>query len=163
MLRVGASGAAVGELQQCLAAAGFATAADEHEHFGSETGTAVREFQAKRGLRVDSVCGPETWNALIESGFELGDRLLFLGRPFLPVLWALPARGRQRLGAAARRPSVRTAWAWMTSPFLVLLVHALAVWGADGYDPAKMEETKRRLSPLAIAQPYYDKVWNTWL
>jgi N-acetylmuramoyl-L-alanine amidase len=83
VLRVGASGAAVGELQQCLAAAGFATPADEHEHFGADTGTAVREFQAKRGLRVDSVCGLETWSALIESGYALGDRLLFLGRPFV--------------------------------------------------------------------------------
>jgi N-acetylmuramoyl-L-alanine amidase len=83
VLRVGASGAAVGELQQCLAAAGFATPDDEHEQFGSQTGSAVREFQTKRGLRVDGACGPETWNALIESGYELGDRLLFLGRPFL--------------------------------------------------------------------------------
>jgi N-acetylmuramoyl-L-alanine amidase len=83
VLRVGASGAAVGELQQCLAAAGLAVPAGEHERFGSDTEHAVREFQAKRGLRVDGVSGPETWNALIESGYELGDRLLFLGRPFL--------------------------------------------------------------------------------
>ena len=39
---------------------------------------AVREFQEQRGLRVDGICGPETWGALIESGFRLGDRLLYL-------------------------------------------------------------------------------------
>ena len=37
----------------------------------------------KRGLRVDGICGPETWGALIESGFQLGDRLLYLSSPML--------------------------------------------------------------------------------
>ena len=44
---------------------------------------AVRTFQEQRGLRVDGICGPETWGALIESGFELGDRLLYLSSPML--------------------------------------------------------------------------------
>ncbi|HEV7525550.1 MAG TPA: peptidoglycan-binding protein [Acidimicrobiia bacterium] len=44
---------------------------------------AVRDFQKERGLRVDGICGPETWGALIESGFRLGDRLLYLARPML--------------------------------------------------------------------------------
>ncbi len=83
VLRVGAAGHAVGELQQRLTEAGFTVAPAEHAIFGAETQHAVRDFQTKRGLRVDGVCGAETWNALIESGFELGDRLLFLGRPFL--------------------------------------------------------------------------------
>ena len=82
MLRADAFGSVVGELQQCLVAAGMAEAG-EHGRYGPETETAVREFQTKRGLRVDGVCGPETWNALVESCFELGDRLLFLARPFL--------------------------------------------------------------------------------
>jgi N-acetylmuramoyl-L-alanine amidase len=83
VLRVGSAGSEVGELQQCLAAAGLTDAAGEPDHFGADTEHAVREFQAKRGLRVDGVCGPETWNALVESGYQLGDRLLFLSRPFL--------------------------------------------------------------------------------
>jgi len=83
VLRVGTAGHAVGELQQRLAGAGFAGPSEEHGVFGAETQHAVRDFQTKRGLRVDGVCGTETWNALIESGFQLGDRLLFLGRPFL--------------------------------------------------------------------------------
>jgi N-acetylmuramoyl-L-alanine amidase len=44
---------------------------------------AVRSFQQIRGLRVDGICGPETWGALIESGFQLGDRLLYLSSPML--------------------------------------------------------------------------------
>ena len=55
-------------------------------------------------------------------------------------------------------PCVRVSTSLVTGQVL----HAIAVWGADGYDPAKMEATKKRLSLLAIAQPYYDKVWNTW-
>jgi N-acetylmuramoyl-L-alanine amidase len=83
VLRAGASGSAVAELRQCLADAGLAGLSDEPDRYGSETELAVRDFQTKRGLRVDGVCGAETWNALIESGYQLGDRLLFLGRPFL--------------------------------------------------------------------------------
>jgi cytochrome c oxidase assembly factor CtaG len=54
--------------------------------------------------------------------------LLVIGRPFLPVLWALPADMRERFGAWARRPMVRGAWAWATGPFVVLALHATAVW-----------------------------------
>jgi peptidoglycan hydrolase-like protein with peptidoglycan-binding domain len=81
VLRVGATGSAVDELQQCLRAAGLVESGDSGR-FDAETEHAVREFQGKRGLRVDGVCGPETWNDLIESSFQLGDRLLFLSRPF---------------------------------------------------------------------------------
>jgi N-acetylmuramoyl-L-alanine amidase len=83
VLRVGAAGREVGELQQYLADAGFSLLTHEQDRFGPDTEHAVREFQSKRGLRVDGVCGRETWNALIESGYDLGDRLLFLARPFL--------------------------------------------------------------------------------
>ena len=82
MLRVGAAGSAVGELQQCLAAAGLVDSGEPYR-YSVATEHAVREFQTKRGLRVDGICGPETWNDLIESGYELGGRLLFLRRPFL--------------------------------------------------------------------------------
>jgi len=54
--------------------------------------------------------------------------LLVIGRPFLPVLWALPPRAREALGAWARRPAVRGVWSWITGPFVVLALHAIAVW-----------------------------------
>jgi N-acetylmuramoyl-L-alanine amidase len=51
--------------------------------YDDATAQAVREFQERRRLRVDGICGPETWGALIESGFALGDRLLYLCQPML--------------------------------------------------------------------------------
>jgi N-acetylmuramoyl-L-alanine amidase len=44
---------------------------------------AVRGFQAFRGLRVDGICGRQTWSALVEAGYRLGDRLLYDRRPLL--------------------------------------------------------------------------------
>ncbi len=43
----------------------------------------MRAFQEQRGLRVDGVCGPQTWNALVEAGRVLGERLLYYRRPML--------------------------------------------------------------------------------
>lgn len=68
-------------MQTRLVALGaLATATGEYD---ARTEEAVRSFQRRRGLHVDGVCGPETWGALIESGFTLGDRLLYLRRPML--------------------------------------------------------------------------------
>jgi N-acetylmuramoyl-L-alanine amidase len=41
----------------------------------------VRTFQDRRGLRVDGVCGEHTWSALVEAGWRLGDRPLYLMSP----------------------------------------------------------------------------------
>jgi len=54
--------------------------------------------------------------------------LIVLGRPFLPVLWALGPSPREALGAWARRPGVRRAWGWLTGPCVVLLLHGAAIW-----------------------------------
>jgi len=51
--------------------------------YGPATEAAVRSFQAKRRLRVDGICGRETWAALVEAGYTLGDRLLYHRRPML--------------------------------------------------------------------------------
>ncbi|MGH9074586.1 MAG: peptidoglycan-binding domain-containing protein, partial [Acidimicrobiales bacterium] len=51
--------------------------------FDDPTEEAVRAFQRQRGLRVDGVCGPQTWGALVEAGYRPGDRLLYLRQPKL--------------------------------------------------------------------------------
>lgn len=40
-------------------------------------------LQSRRGLRADGICGPQTWNALVEAGWQLGDRFLYLTQPML--------------------------------------------------------------------------------
>jgi N-acetylmuramoyl-L-alanine amidase len=73
----GDTGTEVRDLQQRLTALGLATVGDDLGVFGPTTEAAVRAFQAERGLRVDGICGRHTWAALVESGFSLGDRLLY--------------------------------------------------------------------------------------
>ena len=51
--------------------------------FGAETEAAVRSFQEHRGLVVDGVCDAATWSRLVEAGYRLGDRLLYLRRRML--------------------------------------------------------------------------------
>jgi len=41
----------------------------------------LRDFQEKRGLRATGACDDETWRALVEASWKLGDRLLVLVAP----------------------------------------------------------------------------------
>jgi N-acetylmuramoyl-L-alanine amidase len=80
-LRRGSSGEAIRDLQTRLAALGHGIGHDEPGELGPGTEAAVRAFQEARGLRVDGVVGRETWSTIVESGYALGDRLLYLRRP----------------------------------------------------------------------------------
>jgi putative chitinase len=62
VLKKGASGNAVHDLQTLLLQAGFRTLVDGD--FGKHTEDAVKEFQRHRGLRIDGEVGPNTWAAL---------------------------------------------------------------------------------------------------
>lgn len=73
----GDAGAAVLDVQQRLRQVGFPVPDHEDTTFGPETVAAVRRFQADRGLRVDGCCGSQTWSALVEAGYRLGDRFLY--------------------------------------------------------------------------------------
>jgi len=81
LLHIGDRGDAVRDLQERLTQCGYSVTLDGS--FGDETLTAVREFQARRGVRIDGICGAETWGALIESSYALGDRLLYMHAPML--------------------------------------------------------------------------------
>lgn len=83
LLRVGDRGDAVRDLQHRLIGAGQVIAPGELGSFGARTEDAVRAFQTARAIRVDGIVGRETWSALVESGFALGDRLLYLRSPNL--------------------------------------------------------------------------------
>lgn len=79
-LRLESHGAAVVDLQGRLNDLGYPTD-DPTGTFGADTQSAVRAFQTARGLRCDGVCGEQTWAAMVEAGYRLGDRLLYLKRP----------------------------------------------------------------------------------
>ena len=78
----GASGEHVRDLQRRLAAAGFEPGPADGD-FGVRTEKALRAFQGSRGIDVDGICGPHSWDALVESGYQLGHRLLYLHSPEL--------------------------------------------------------------------------------
>ncbi len=80
---MGAEGEAVGDLQQRLARLGLAVPDDECGRYQRATTEAVRTFQSARGLRADGVCGAQTWSVLVEAGYRMGDRLLYLRHPML--------------------------------------------------------------------------------
>jgi N-acetylmuramoyl-L-alanine amidase len=54
---------------------------DDAGMFGAATEQAVRAFQQRRGLLVDGVVGPHTWRELVEAGWRIGDRPLYLRHP----------------------------------------------------------------------------------
>jgi N-acetylmuramoyl-L-alanine amidase len=73
----GAIGEGVRDVQRRLLALGFDTQGDDAGAYGAATETAVRAFQRRRGLREDGRCGHQTWAALVEAGYELGDRMVY--------------------------------------------------------------------------------------
>jgi N-acetylmuramoyl-L-alanine amidase len=80
-LQRGEVGEGVRDLQRRLGGLGYDCSADEPGEFGPATEAAVRAFQERRGLLVDGLCGPYTWAILVESGFTLGDRMLYFRQP----------------------------------------------------------------------------------
>jgi cytochrome c oxidase assembly factor CtaG len=54
--------------------------------------------------------------------------LLVLGRPVVPLLWALPVPGRRALGGWAKGPAVRGAWGAVSGPTGAWLLHGAALW-----------------------------------
>jgi N-acetylmuramoyl-L-alanine amidase len=82
-LKLGDQGPAVADLQQRLEALGFTKGLDPDAYFEEGTRAAVEGFQYRRGLRVDGLCGTQTWSALVEAGRRLGDRFLYRRSPML--------------------------------------------------------------------------------
>lgn len=71
------------DVQRRLTALAYDLADDTPGVYGPATIAAVRELQRRRGLREDGLCGVHTWSSLVEAGYRLGDRLLYLHQPML--------------------------------------------------------------------------------
>jgi N-acetylmuramoyl-L-alanine amidase len=82
IFRLGDHGPEIADIQQRLIALGVPIDDAERDGaFGPSTDAAVRAFQAVRLLRVDGLVGPDTWGQLVEAGYRLGDRTLYLHSP----------------------------------------------------------------------------------
>lgn len=74
LLKAGARGASVQQVQTQLRAAGANIAVDGI--FGSQTQSAVRDFQRRNGLQVDGIVGPQTLSRLqAAGGAQVADRM----------------------------------------------------------------------------------------
>lgn len=79
----GTRGPAVEDIQRRLLKLGFDLGPSGVDGlFMGMTRDAVASFQHKLGLQEDGVVGQETWSALVDSTFTLGDRTLYLRLPY---------------------------------------------------------------------------------
>ncbi|HJS26716.1 MAG TPA: peptidoglycan-binding protein [Actinomycetota bacterium] len=82
LIERGTHGEPVRDVQHRLLGAGLRIDAGELDGtFGRSTEAAVREFQDARGLPADGIVGADTWEQLVEAGYRLGDRTLYLRSP----------------------------------------------------------------------------------
>lgn len=80
--RAGDSGPEISDIQSRLTALGADVDPSELVGaFGPSTERAVRWFQQERHLLVDGLVGPDTWEQLVEAGWQLGDRTLYHRAP----------------------------------------------------------------------------------
>lgn len=79
----GMSGDAVRELQSRLKRGGFLGLGESSGTFDAPTQLALLAFQDRSGLAATGICDGPTWAALVESGYKLGDRLLYRRSPML--------------------------------------------------------------------------------
>jgi putative membrane protein len=54
--------------------------------------------------------------------------LIVLGRPFIVMLWGLPASQRRSIADFTRRPIITRSWIGVSAPLTVLILHAVVLW-----------------------------------
>lgn len=82
LIRFGDLSQEVADVQARLRGLGF-DVTDDAGHFAESTRRAVRAFQQQRDVIVDGIVGPYTWDELVEASWRLGDRHLYVRRPYL--------------------------------------------------------------------------------
>lgn len=79
----GAAGAAVEDIQERLSSLGYNIESAERAEktFGRSTATAVARFRLDHGLALGEAVDTATWAALVDEGYQLGNRTLYLRLP----------------------------------------------------------------------------------
>jgi peptidoglycan hydrolase-like protein with peptidoglycan-binding domain len=82
-IQAGCHGAAVEDVQERLRRLGFAIAQEElaAHTFGPSTSAAVSAFRAKQGLAPGEMVDDTCWVTLVDEGYHMGDRTLYLRLP----------------------------------------------------------------------------------
>jgi N-acetylmuramoyl-L-alanine amidase len=81
-LKLGDRGKEVADVQTRLRGLGYELGSEGVDgFFGPKTVAALKAFQQQRLLLVDGVLGANTWRELVEAGYTLGERLLYLRVP----------------------------------------------------------------------------------
>lgn len=104
VVQMGDKGPAVQDLQSILSADGIKVQADGV--FGSATAAAVRQLQAARGIGVDGIAGPATWDALFERSYSVqpGQTIDGIAETYgLPAANLLAANGGSSLILAGQK------------------------------------------------------------
>lgn len=76
------TGAAVEDVQQRLAALGFLREEQVTGIYDDDTERAVSSFCESQGVEPSGMVDDKTWAALVDAGFHLGDRTLYLRMPY---------------------------------------------------------------------------------
>ncbi len=82
-IREGATGAAVEDIQERLASLGYGISQEERssQSFGTSTATAVARFRLDHELTLGQEVDSATWSTLVDEGYKMGDRTLYLRLP----------------------------------------------------------------------------------
>jgi len=76
------SGEKVVDLQRRLKQLGYDLGSSEIDGiYGPETEDAVKKFQRKRGLDSTGAVDGQTWRELVDAGYKIGERMLYLKHP----------------------------------------------------------------------------------
>ena len=82
LIRLGDYSQEVADVQARLRELGF-DIDDKPATFGDSTRRAVMAFQQRRGILSDGIVGTNTWGELVEAGWRIGDRVLYVARPYM--------------------------------------------------------------------------------
>jgi N-acetylmuramoyl-L-alanine amidase len=82
-LRPGVDGQHVRDLHRRLAELGHVATNSNPDIFDASTTSLVAGFQSSNGLEPSGICDKATWAVLVESGYRIGDRFLYLHNPML--------------------------------------------------------------------------------